>query len=235
MTLTSGNRKECRMTQKRTHEPHEREVETRIKDAELIEIRRKQIIEGALRVFTKKGFHDATVREIADEAGLTMGSLYNYIRTKEDIIFVVYDYVTKFLREEMRKAIQGITDPEERLKAALQQNLNAVNQHQDTIMFLYKASALLSKESLYVVLERETEYIELFEDLLKEYFKGQDIDKDRLRIAADLLPYIPVIVSLRRWSLKRRFDSIDAVMEGILEFILRGIGFISEKPEATTS
>jgi hypothetical protein len=129
----------------------------------------------------------------------------------------------------MRGAIEGIGDPEERLKAALHQNLKAVYQNQEIIMFIYKESAALDKESLYTVLARETEYIELFEGLLRERFKGQDVNEERLRLAADLLPYIPVIMTFRRWSLKRRFESMDIVMKGILDFVLHGIEFIPEK------
>lgn len=209
-----------------------RAVKTKIKSEKLIDRRRKQIIDGAIKVFTAKGFHSATVREIADAAGLTMGSLYNYIASKEDIIHIVYDYITRVLREEMRGAIEGIGDPEKRLKAALHQNLKAVYQNQEIIMFIYKESASLDKESLYTVLARETEYIELFEGLLRERFKGQDVNEERLRLAADLLPYIPVIMTFRRWSLKRRFESMDIVMKGILDFVLHGIEFIPEKMHA---
>ena len=170
-----------------------KEIKTKIKNPKLIDLRRKQIIDGAIKVFSAKGFPNATVREIAEAAGLTMGTLYNYIRSKEDIIYIVYDYITKILREEMRKAIAGVTDPEERLKAALFQNLNAVYQNQDIIMFIYKASTFLDKESLYEVLARETAYIELFEDLLRDYFKTKEVDETRLRLAGDLLTYIPVI------------------------------------------
>ena len=206
-----------------------KEVKTRIKNAELIDRRRKQIIDGAIKVFTAKGFHRATVREIAEAAGLTMGSLYNYITSKKDIIYIVYDYITRVLRDEMREAIAGIEDPEERLKAALNQNLSAVYQNQEIIMFIYKESASLDKESLYTVLARETEYIKLFEGLLRERFKGQDANEERLRLAADLLSYIPVIMTFRRWSLKRRFESMDIVMKGIFDFVLHGIEFIPAK------
>ena len=206
-----------------------KEVKTRIKNAELIDRRRKQIIDGAIKVFTAMGFHRATVREIAEAAGLTMGSLYNYITSKKDIIYIVYDYITRVLRDEMREAISGIEDPEERLKAALNQNLSAVYQNQEIIMFIYKESASLDKESLYTVLARETEYIELFEGLLRERFKGQDVNEEHLHLAADLLSYIPVIMTFRRWSLKRRFESMDIVMKGILDFVLHGIEFIPAK------
>ena len=147
----------------------------------------------------------------------------------KDIIYIVYDYITKVLREEMREAIAGIQDPEHRLKTALHQNLSAVYHNQEIIMFIYKESASLDKESLYAVLARETEYIELFEGLLRERFKGQDVNEEHLHLAADLLSYIPVIMTFRRWSLKRRFESMDIVMKGILDFVLHGIEFIPAK------
>ena len=212
-----------------------KQVKTRIKNAKLIDRRRKQIIEGAIKVFTAKGFPGATVREIAEEAGLTMGSLYNYITSKEDIIYIVYDYITEILRGEVRKAIAGISDPKERLKTALRQNLTTIYHHQDVVMFIYKASTFLDRESLHEVLARETEYIELFEDLLREYFKEVKVNETRLRLAADLLTYIPVIVTFRRWSPRRRFDSMDTVMKEILDFVLHGIDFVPEHLDAATS
>jgi AcrR family transcriptional regulator len=206
-------------------------IKSRIKNLDLIDLRRKQIVDGAIKVMTVKGFHGATVREIADAAGLTMGSLYNYVRSKEDIIFIVYDYVTRILREDMKEAISGIEDPGDRLKAAIRHNLNAVHQNQDTIMLLYRESAFLDKESLYAVLERETEYIKMFEELLRGYFRseGKKVDETRLRITADLLSYVPVILALRRWSLRRRFESAGAVMDGIFNFMLNGIQFVQGK------
>lgn len=43
------------------------------------------IEEAALRVFTRQGFHGTSVREIANEAGVSLGNIYNYYKTKEEI------------------------------------------------------------------------------------------------------------------------------------------------------
>lgn len=50
-----------------------------------IEKNKKKIERAALQLFTRKGFHGTTVREIADKAGVSMGKLYIYYDTKEDI------------------------------------------------------------------------------------------------------------------------------------------------------
>ena len=50
-----------------------------------IEKNKRRIERAALQLFTTKGFHGTTVREIAERAGISMGKLYIYYETKEDI------------------------------------------------------------------------------------------------------------------------------------------------------
>jgi len=59
------------------------EVQARVKDQSLISGKRSQILEGAIQVFKKKGYHKATVREIAREAGIGLGSIYDYVNSKD--------------------------------------------------------------------------------------------------------------------------------------------------------
>jgi AcrR family transcriptional regulator len=44
-----------------------------------------RIEDAALRIFTRQGYHGTSVREIADEAGVSLGNIYNYYATKEEI------------------------------------------------------------------------------------------------------------------------------------------------------
>lgn len=50
-----------------------------------VEKNKRKIERAALQLFTRKGFHGTTVREIAKKAGISMGKLYIYYDTKEDI------------------------------------------------------------------------------------------------------------------------------------------------------
>ncbi|UCH42566.1 MAG: TetR/AcrR family transcriptional regulator [Dehalococcoidales bacterium] len=51
-----------------------------------LETRRRQIIEAAVSCFSRRGFHQTTMQEICKTAGLSPGAVYNYFRSKEDII-----------------------------------------------------------------------------------------------------------------------------------------------------
>jgi AcrR family transcriptional regulator len=206
-------------------------VISNIKNEDLIHRRRKQIVRGAVKVFSAKGFHKATVREIAEASGITMGTMYNYVRTKEDILFICYEYMTTILSEGLKETISGIEDLRQELRAVLRKNMDTVYEHQDVVMFLYQESSAYDREAIRSVLAQEMKYVELFEEVLRRRFQGKKINEFRLKLAADLLAYTPVILVLRRWSLSRRYDSMDEVKEGILDFLEKEIELIVENDQ----
>jgi TetR/AcrR family transcriptional regulator, fatty acid metabolism regulator protein len=48
--------------------------------------KRRQILDAAVRVFARQGFHATRVSDIADEAGVAYGLVYHYFRSKDDIL-----------------------------------------------------------------------------------------------------------------------------------------------------
>lgn len=59
---------------------------------EVLEARRLQIIDAAYRCFARKGFHQATMRDIYEEAQLSPGAIYHYFRSKDEIIKASFEH-----------------------------------------------------------------------------------------------------------------------------------------------
>ncbi|MFF2910270.1 TetR/AcrR family transcriptional regulator [Paenibacillus sp. NPDC057934] len=59
------------------------------KDQQLREVRREHILDCSLQVIAKRGIDSASVKDIAKEAGLSVGNVYNYFESKEDIFNAV--------------------------------------------------------------------------------------------------------------------------------------------------
>jgi AcrR family transcriptional regulator len=202
--------------------PTRRRITTLVRDKELVSQRHEEIFRAASKVFISRGYHRATVREIATEAGLSLGGLYAYIKTKEDILYLVFDKLTTTLRENMRRAIDGIDDPVEQMRAALRADLKTTEEFQDEILLMYQETKSLDRPSRHAVLAREADYVNFFETILRSGYDRGLFGGDPA-LAADCIAYLCSIVALRRWNLRTRFTS-PAVQEGLIEFILRALG-----------
>jgi TetR/AcrR family transcriptional regulator, cholesterol catabolism regulator len=205
---------------------HRRPIETVVQDKDLVAQRHDEIFRAASRVFISRGYHTATVREIAQEAGLSLGGLYSYIRTKEDILYLVFDKLTTTLRENMRHAIEGIEDPVEQITAALRADLKTTEQYQDEILLMYQETKSLDRASQQAVLSREADYVRFFEDILRAGYERR-VFTGHPQLSADIIAYLCSILALRRWNLRTRFSSAE-VQDGLIQFVLRALGASNE-------
>jgi TetR/AcrR family fatty acid metabolism transcriptional regulator len=75
----------------------------------LVEARRGQILDAAAAVFAEKGFHRATTKDIAAEAGIAEGTIYNYFDSKDDLLIGMMARLTELetLGDELAEALQG--------------------------------------------------------------------------------------------------------------------------------
>jgi AcrR family transcriptional regulator len=76
--------------------------------AELQAERRKQILDAAVRCFTRSGFHGTGMQEICTEAGMSPGNLYRYFRSKTEIIAAIVDEE----RKQIADMFSGLVEAE---------------------------------------------------------------------------------------------------------------------------
>lgn len=84
------------------------------------EERRTQIIEAALRVFTRMGYQQARMDDIVEESGLSKGALYWYFRNKEDIVIASLNYLLENELQELYKLAQEPGSAESLLRKAIE-------------------------------------------------------------------------------------------------------------------
>jgi len=200
----------------------ERKVETQIRDMMLVEQRRDEIIKAAGRVFSQKGYHQTTIRDISNASGLTIGTIYNYVKKKEDILYLVYNKLTSILTKALIEKIQPGDDPVEQLTKAVESIIQIAWEYQELIILMYQETAALDKESLYNVLKRESDYVSLIEQILQ---KGRrtGVIKNQDRMAADIIVYLLAFIPLRRWNIMRKFQEAE-IKSQLIRFILQALG-----------
>ena len=91
---------------------------------QITEYRRKQILDAALAVFSRKGYGEATIPGIAREAGVAVGTIYNYYESKRDLLVsLVHNYV---LTEPLKELFEQLAQEDERtsLQAIIENGLD---------------------------------------------------------------------------------------------------------------
>ena len=84
------------------------------------------LLDEAARLFGARGFHGATIRDIARGVDMLPGSLYYHFAAKEDLLAAVYAEGVERISERVRAAIDGRIDAWQRLQAACIAHLEAL-------------------------------------------------------------------------------------------------------------
>ena len=90
---------------------------------------REEIIAAAAKVFQTKGYHAATVQDIADAVGILKGSLYHHVKSKEDLLYLIVKEPIARIYARMAEIVASDLPAGEKLRRAILAHLEAFDQH----------------------------------------------------------------------------------------------------------
>ena len=99
---------------------------------------RQQILDTALRLFRARGFEPTTIRDIAAEAGLSLGAAYYYFKSKEAIVAAYYDYVQEEHQRRAAAAFAASSSLRERLRAAIHTKIDILQHDRGLMRALFR-------------------------------------------------------------------------------------------------
>lgn len=99
--------------------------------------KRLRILDTATRVFAEKGFVGANINIIAREAGVSIGAMYNYFDTKEDLFLTVIDHLHDFLEQGLLSVVREDMGFFDALETMMREAVAGAATHRDkTILYL---------------------------------------------------------------------------------------------------
>jgi TetR/AcrR family transcriptional regulator, fatty acid metabolism regulator protein len=94
--------------------------------SDIINLRRNQLIKAAYKVVGEKGYYDFTIRDIAQEAGMSTGLVHYYFKNKEDLLLSLLKEMNKNIVDMLNRAISKTKDPREKLNIFIGQAFDLV-------------------------------------------------------------------------------------------------------------
>jgi TetR/AcrR family transcriptional regulator, cholesterol catabolism regulator len=199
-----------------------KEIPTQIKNAELVARRRRQIVDAAVPLFIEKGFHKTTTRQIARAAGFSIGSLYEYVSCKEDVLYMVCDAIHAEVKRAVGDVLAHTKQGRDALAAVIREYFLVCHRMSDHILMIYQETQSLPHQWRKKVLENEIAITGVFVDILARVVSSGDLprmDDNAVELAAHNITVLGHMWTFRRWFLSRHY-SIDEYIEHQTRFIL---------------
>jgi len=96
------------------------------------------ILESALTLFSKNGFHNTTIVQIAKNIGISAGSIYSYFPSKNSLAKSAITFVTKLLARELQKINEKELSAKEKITLFVQSYLKFITKHPEMIEYFFK-------------------------------------------------------------------------------------------------
>ncbi len=117
--------------------------------------KRKQIFDAAIEVFASKGYHVATMQDIADEAEMAVGTIYNYFKNKDDVMLSLFELKWEEFNSGMENIRKESISEREKFFKHNEFMMNYFEQDNKLILILFvQMSSLLFTENPPVELKK---------------------------------------------------------------------------------
>ncbi|MBI5016496.1 MAG: TetR/AcrR family transcriptional regulator [Deltaproteobacteria bacterium] len=98
--------------------------------------RRREILEAAVRAFSRHGYHNCTMSRVAQEAGVADGTLYLYFQGKEDLLISAFRHVMESMLARVDEEVAQVADPVAKLRRCVELHLAFMEEDPELAAFL---------------------------------------------------------------------------------------------------
>jgi TetR/AcrR family fatty acid metabolism transcriptional regulator len=130
-----------------------------------------QILEAAIKVFAQQGFHQATISQIAREAGVADGTIYLYFKNKEDILVNFFGYKTKEVFGRFREEVAKADNARDKLRLLIKRHLEEFQRDRNMAVLYQTETRRFSRMCEEQIREMSKMYLDLVSEIVES---GQD-------------------------------------------------------------
>lgn len=183
--------------------------------------KRRKILQNAARIFARKGYEKSSLKEIADKLQLSKASLYHYVKSKEEMLYLIQLDAIEEATENMEKVCNSDLNPQQKLYQAVTGHVKVVTKRH-VVGALRQQELILPKKWRDEIVSSRDRLEQLFHIIIQEGVDaGLFVAKD-VRISE--LSILGILNGIIRWYSPQGRLSVEEIGEAVANFILRGYG-----------
>lgn len=216
----------ARMIERKTHSLRAEQtarIPTTIKSPERVAHRRTELIEVATKLFLQRGFHNTSIRDIVRACSFNVASLYMYVSSKEDILYLVAQELMNNIARELTETALVPDSPERSLARGFASYCRIVDRLRRPIRLLYREVAFLPAQPRSNVVKTVEDVVSYFEKIVVAGVKSGTFRKVPARLMALDIMFIAHMLALHTRELRSITDlekyirfQLDTIFDGLL-------------------
>jgi AcrR family transcriptional regulator len=175
----------------------QRSVKSLVEDPKLVARRRAQLVQAAVTLFSRIGYHASTVRDVAEEAGVSAGLVYQYVSDKEELLYLTILDICERVKEVIPASIKGVDDSLARLSISVEAYSRQIATDQRAVRVAYREIMHLKPEHIEVTKRVELETNAQIGNCVAECIRGRYL----MATNVELLVY-RIVTGAHAWALK---------------------------------
>lgn len=219
------------------------DVQALVTDPKLVEERRGQIVRAAVKLFSEDGYYTTTIQQIARQAGVSTGLIYQYFRDKDDILFLSLKMVLDSYENEIPTQLAGVEHPVERLCVAVWAYCHIVDGLREATVLAYRSTKSLRPDRRVLIKDAESRTNRLIEQCLHACVEGGYMQPLNEYLASYQLVMYAHSWALKHWVLREHYSLESYIGEGIKLMIepfltakgRRGLAGVAQRTSAFSS
>ncbi|MCG8339519.1 MAG: TetR/AcrR family transcriptional regulator [Proteobacteria bacterium] len=178
-----------------------------------------RIFEATFRICSRKGFRGMSMRDLSQESGLSMGGLYAYFRSKDELLNTLQRVGNRFVQQILQEACKKHVGTYHKLRTIVKIHLYLSEIVQAWFFFSYMEAKSMSKQERDFYKDAELSTESLIHDILEQGAEeGVFMQRNHL-LAASVIKAMLQDWYLKRWKYSKRDIKVDQYAEFVLGFI----------------
>jgi AcrR family transcriptional regulator len=182
--------------------------------------RRIEILKSAAAAFRRRGYHGASVGEIADALHMTKGSLYYYFRNKEQILYFCHDYSLDILLDLLKEVEAESRSPEEKLRRLIVAFVHMIIDELHGTALTMDLTAL-SPRALRRIIAKRDRFDRGIRRVLQEGMEAGAFRRGDAKLQAFVI--LGAVNWIPRWFDPRGSATSEEIGQAFADYLLRGL------------
>jgi AcrR family transcriptional regulator len=194
------------------------------------EEKKNEIMMAAVRLFARKGFEKTTISDIAVEAGIGKGTVYEYFSNKEEMIHQSFHFFLKQTEMDFEDILLTDLPAVEKLKQILRAFGNVINAETEgfvTMMFNFWGEAMRSQDTKNIIFTEMKKfyrsYRKIFADIIIAGMQDGSIRKNINPEGVAIIIIGMLDGVMVQWLMDRDIIHYEEIFNSLISLILRGI------------